>query len=223
MKLDKRSTMVIGVAVIFAILIAGWFLVVSPAMSKQAELNSDLQAKQEQIDAAKTKLQALQQVKANIGEYKKQNDELTAKFPGNADIKLLLSDITSAGKKSGIKQITQIESGQPQVVASDSNSAAGSTNSDAAPSATADPSASTSAGSGSGAAATNNLAVMPLKITASGSQGSLKTYTSELSKMKRAFLISQAGITCERGAKTCDLTVEGSTYLYRQTEFPGGN
>lgn len=204
MKLDKRSTSVIGFAVIIGLLMAGWFLVVSPSISKQSELSAELSDTEDKIEAHKAKLVELEQIKAEIGKYQQQDQELTAKFPGEADIKLLLNDITEAGQRAGVKTISNVETGTPELQQDPTQTEQ-------------PPSPEQATGSGGGEPTGGNLATMSLNLTAEGSEGSLMKYATELTNMDRSFLVQESSIDC---SETCKLTISGTTYLYRPTVLP---
>lgn len=210
MKLDKRSTSVIGIAVIIGLLVAGWFLIVSPSIAKQNDLNTELADTQDKIEQHKGKITQLEQIKANISEYESQDKELSEKFPDSANIKLLLGDITKAGERAGVSKILDVETGTPEIQA-DENPEGG----EAAPAEEAPADGTEGAEGNSG-----NLAIMPLTLTAEGSEASLSKYSTELTKMDRSFLIQESSIDC---SDKCTLNITGTTYLYRPTTLPGAD
>lgn len=210
MKLDKRSTSVIGIAVIIGLLVAGWFLIVSPSIAKQNDLNTELADTQDKIEQHKGKITQLEQIKANISEYEAQDKELSEKFPDSANIKLLLGDITEAGKRAGVSKILDVETGTPEIQA-DENAEGG----ESAPAEDAPAEGEEGAEGNSG-----NLAIMPLTLTAEGSEASLSKYSTELTKMDRSFLIQESSIDC---SDKCTLNITGTTYLYRPTTLPGAD
>lgn len=213
MKLDKRSTSVIGIAVIIGLLVAGWFLIVSPSITKQSELNAELTETQDKVEQHKIKITQLEQIKANISEYETQDKELSEKFPDSANIKLLLGDITKAGERAGVSKILEVETGTPEIQA-DENPEGG----EAAPAEEAPADGTEGAEGAEGNS--GNLAVMPLTLTAEGSEASLSKYSTELTKMDRSFLVQESSIDC---SDKCTLNITGTTYLYRPTTLPGAD
>lgn len=212
MNLDKRSTSVIGFAVIIGLLIAGWFLILNPSITKQGELNEELKTTQSNIEKSKVKIAELEKIKADIDTYKKQDSDLSKRFPDSANIKLLLDDINEAGKKAGVN-ITELETGTPVIQADPApNGEAGGETAAPAP---ADPNAQGGEGEQTG-----KLATMSLNITAVGNESKLIELSTELTQMNRAFLIQESSIDCKE-TSDCTLSISGTTYLYRPSVVPG--
>ena len=53
MKLDKRSTSVIGIAVIIGLLVAGWFLLLVRQSQSKVKLNAELTETQDKVEQHK--------------------------------------------------------------------------------------------------------------------------------------------------------------------------
>lgn len=225
MKLNKRTTNLLGIGVILILLVLAWLFVVSPSITKQQELNQDLQAAKELTEQYKQQITVLEQVKADIQIYESQDADLSRKFPSNAEIEFLLNDITEAGSKAGVANITQVETETPEMVIPEGGEAApadpaGEEPAGEEPAPPADD-ASVDSGGTSDQAPSNDLAIMNLTITAEGSQDSLRQYASNLGQMPRAFLINTTSITCDEGsADSCNTTITGTTYLHRPAPLP---
>lgn len=212
MKLDKRTTTVLGVAIIAILLMLSGFFIINPSIATQKELSEELKTAQQQSEDYQAQIIQLESVRENINIYEEQDSDLTKKFPSQADIELLLNDITKAGNDAGVSEITRIQTNVPEVVISESAGAGEAPPADAEAEASdpAEPNAAQEPQS-------SDLAIMGLTLTAEGSEGSLRDYATALTQMPRSFLIESITISCEN---TCTLTAAGTTYLYRPTLSP---
>lgn len=219
MKLDKRTTTVLGIAVIAILLLLSGFFIVNPSITAQKEMSAELETAKQRSADYQAQIVALEAVKENIGMYEEQDAELTTKFPSQADIELLLNDITKAGNDSGVSEITTIQTGVPEVVIAEPGAEAApaeeapAEGEAAAPAEGEVPSDPAAAAEPQG----SDLAIMSLNLTAEGSEKSLRDYATALTEMPRSFLIESISITCDGG---CTLTASGTTYLYRPTVSP---
>lgn len=230
MKLNKRTTNLLGAGVILILLVLAWLFVVSPSITKQQELNTALQTAKEQTEQYKGQIVTLQQVKADIGTYEQQDQDLSRKFPSSAEIELLLNDITNAGNKSQVGAITQVETGTPELVVPEGAAApaapaegveAPPAEGEAAPPAEGEEAPAVDGEVAAPETPSNDLAIMELTITAEGSQESLRNFASNLASMPRAFLINNTSITCEeKNTSSCDASIVGTTYLHRPAPSP---
>lgn len=178
------------------LLIAGWFLMISPQRSEAADLRDQVAAQQTRNDQIALKTKQLQAQFASLPERQAQLAEIKQQMPDNPALPSLIRDLSSFAESAGVT-LDSVAPGAPAPVTP------------AAP-----PAGQPVAAPGSGAAATttSGLVSIPTTVTAVGSYSDLTLYLQKLqTKMRRALLVNTVGLAPAAGAKggtaTGDLTL----------------
>jgi Tfp pilus assembly protein PilO len=212
----------IGAAVL--VLLAAWFLVISPTLSKAAALDVETAGQQ----------QASDQLESRISLLKKQSEELPAqeailaevaqRMPATVALPTLIRNLTTVATKANVK-VAAVSPGRPTPVAQpvapasppkeadaeseDSKDSGDSADAEGAASAPADAVATTPVGP--------QVESVSLNISACGTFAQLRNYLRQLESMKRVVMVSTVSVargSCAEGAAQDDLTASISAYAF---------
>jgi Tfp pilus assembly protein PilO len=176
--MNSTRTWTAGTAVAAVLLlIAGWFLLVSPQRSEAADLRDQVTAQQAANDAIALKTKQLQAQFASLPERQAQLAEIKQQMPDNPALPSLIRDLSSYAESAGVK-LDSVAPGTPAAVVA------------AAPAA---PAAGQPVTPGQAPAATSTAGLfsIPTTVTAVGSYSELTLYLQKLqSSMRRAFLVN---------------------------------
>jgi type IV pilus assembly protein PilO len=196
------------------VLVAGWFVLVSPKRGEAAELRTAAETQVAANAALETKLAVL---KAQAKDLPKQQAKLAAvaaKIPDNPALPALIRALTSAATSAGVELVT-VSPGPVAVVGAAPAAAA-------APVAPAAKTARASAGAG---AAAGTLAQIPLSLTVAGGYFQVEQFVANLENLPRSMRIT--GLTLVPGVNpvkpalagavedgsTLTTTITGQVYL----------
>lgn len=159
-----------GAAVVAVLLvIAAWFVAISPQRSEAADLRDQTTAQQQSNEQLKLKTKQLQAQFASLPERQAQLAEIKQQLPDNPALPALIRDLSSHASTAGVALVS-VSPGDP------------------VPATPATPAAP---GAGSTATARGGqLLSIPTEVVASGSYADLTLYLQRLqTQMRRAFLI----------------------------------
>ena len=202
---------------VVVILLAGWFLLVSPKRSEAAELRAQEVSVQEanerlrlQIETLKVQAEDLPAMQAKLADIKLQ-------LPEDASLPALVRDLTKASVRAGIF-LKHVAPGTPALLAPAAASPPAAP-SPAAPEAGAeDPAAGEAAGGAAAAPAAPapSLVSIPVSLTLTGTYAELELFLNELHELKRAFLVNSFTLTQpkpEEDNRILDLTINGTVFV----------
>jgi Tfp pilus assembly protein PilO len=162
-----------GAAVVAVLLvIAAWFVAISPQRSEAADLRDQTTAQQQSNEQLKLKTKQLQAQFASLPERQAQLAEIKQQLPDNPALPALIRDLSSHASTAGVALVS-VSPG--------------------------DPVPATPAAPGAGSTATargGQLLSIPTEVVASGSYADLTLYLQRLqTQMRRAFLIEGIELT----------------------------
>jgi Tfp pilus assembly protein PilO len=159
-----------GAAVVAVLLvIAAWFVAISPQRSEAADLRDQTTAQQQSNEQLKLKTKQLQAQFASLPERQAQLAEIKQQLPDNPALPALIRDLSSHASTAGVALVS-VSPGDPVP---------------ATPAAPAAPGAVSTATARGG-----QLLSIPTEVVASGSYADLTLYLQRLqTQMRRAFLI----------------------------------
>jgi Tfp pilus assembly protein PilO len=165
------------------LLIAGWFLLISPQRSEAADLRDQVTAQNASNDQIALKTKQLQAQFASLPERQAQLAEIKQQMPDNPALPSLIRDLSSYAESAGVT-LDSVSPGAPAAVVA------------AAPAAPATPAGQPVApGQAPAAASTDGLMSIPTTVTAVGSYSELTLYLQKLqSSMRRAFLVNTVNL-----------------------------
>lgn len=220
-----RSIMMLGSLGLLVMVVAGWFLLLSPRLGTASDLNAQRDAVVMQNQTTEGKIAELEQLKANIAVAKAEADELTNRFPPTAEQSELFALVRRAAATAGMPEdaVSDLTAGIPSLGAADGsvtlpeagdpNAAPAATDPNAAPA----PGAAPAAGTGG-----SQLATMSLDMTVTGTQVQIMRFLDALENMDRAYLIANISLGAGEGAgnSAVSATISGNMYLLPELVIP---
>lgn len=238
----KKSTWIAGAAAVaVAILVATWFLAVSPKIDSVRATNAQTESTREKNRSLEAQVAKLRDDFKKLPDYKAQIDALRLQIPTTAQLADYLRQVDGIAAETKVT-VTSVSAQPPQAVIPSAAGAGGSVSTEvpapsasatpapsSAPSATPTPAASTPAasapaasGSGSAAAAATSTAppgfvALPLKIVVVGTWDGTTSFIDRLQNgTQRLFLAATvAGVSQEKSPaeKGRPATAEGDQEL----------
>jgi type IV pilus assembly protein PilO len=212
--MNSTRTWTLGTAVVAVLLlVAGWFLLVSPQRSAAADLRDQVTAQQAANDAIALKTKQLQAQFASLPERQAQLAEIKQQMPDNPALPSLIRDLSSYADSAGVT-LDSVAPGAPTAVVA------------AAPAAPAAGQPVTAPGQAPAAASTDGLLSIPTTVTAVGSYSELTLYLQKLqSSMRRAFLVNTVALVPANGAKDTasgdlTMTLNGDIFVMKTADAP---
>jgi Tfp pilus assembly protein PilO len=186
-------------AVALAVLLAGWFVLVSPKLGEAAE-SREQTATQEQANVALRS--QIQQLKAQAADLPRQEARLAAvrvQVPDNPALPRLIRDLTAAARSVGVG-LKSLEPSGPAAMTGGQPAAAG---------------AASAAGS--------QLMQVPVVLRVGGSYAEMEQFLNKLEELKRVFLVT--GFTLAASAKDgaageLDLNLNGRVFMAKSGAAP---
>jgi Tfp pilus assembly protein PilO len=168
-----------GAAVVAVLLvIAAWFVAISPQRSEAADLRDQTTAQQQSNEQLKLKTKQLQAQFASLPERQAQLAEIKQQMPDNPALPALIRDLSSHASTAGVTLVS-VSPGEPVPATP------------AAPVAPGAPAAGSTATARGG-----QLLSIPTEVVASGSYADLTLYLQRLqTQMRRAVLIEGIELT----------------------------
>lgn len=177
---------------VLAILVGGWFLVVSPKRAKVDDLHTQAAAAQSQVVDLQGKVNMLKMQAKDLPAQQAKIAALSKQIPDDAQLPTLVRQLTATAKAAGVNLVT-LSPSVPVPLTPTTNGpttlpppAAGST----AKTGTATAPAATGTAGTTGTAATGSLMTVPVQITVRGNYFQLELFVSKLEQLQRRFLVS---------------------------------
>ena len=195
-----------GVAVL--ILLAGFFLLIHPRMSKPGDLNNQAQDVQMQVSAERAKLAGLQHKAAELPAEQRIAKAIEQKFPATADQNDLLTQISDAVTASGLSQtsVSGLTLGVPTLQVGTGKGVSVPANNSPAQGPAAQPPA---------AAGSTQVASMSVSMTVSAPRAQLVAFLKQLENAPRAFLVTSVSIgsASTGGSGAASATISGTMFV----------
>jgi Tfp pilus assembly protein PilO len=209
MNRDRLLTLSI-IGAIAVVVVLGWIVGVSPVLGQVATADEERASVASMNDTNATKLVALKKQFENIAETQSKLDTLRASMPTVADIPVFLRTIKAYGDAHGILLSSVEVSGVTAYVAPVAAApAAGAATPTPSPSASVAPSGATVAPVAP-AAPTSGLAVIPIRISVTGTYDQVMAFAGAMQDGPRLFLVSSLGVSSAEGGFTGEI----SGYVY---------
>ena len=179
------------------VMVAGWFLLVSPQQGQAAEIAATAEAKSGNVQTLELQLAKLKVDSKNLPNLQKQSAAIRSHLPSTPDMPSLLRNISNQAKASGVV-LVGVTPQQPTrlSVIPNQGSASG---------------ASSLGGSG-------QVNEIPLTIQATGSFAQMRNFLTNLENMQRSILLTDIDITRAdatggtSGNKELKATLSGRTF-----------
>jgi Tfp pilus assembly protein PilO len=199
-----RLWMVGGILAVAVVLVAGWFLAVSPKRADAGALADQTVVTEGQISSLRTQLKVLEQQKNDLPAKQATLAQLEKRIPADGQMPALIRALDKSAKSAGV-DLAVISPGAPQALAPS-----------AAPVAGSKPSVAVAA------APTSTVLVVPLNLTVNGTYFGIEQFISSLEGLQRAFLVQTFGISVASGTAAqagtttgtqLQLTVNGQVFV----------
>jgi Tfp pilus assembly protein PilO len=199
-----RLWLILTAVVVVAVLVGGWFLLISPNRAEAADLRDQTAATEQQISMLRGTLAELQEMQKNLPAQQAALEAISKQIPSDPALPALIRALTNAGRTSGV-DVTNI-----------------------APSAPTPLSVIPAAG-GTTTATSTQITVIPLTVTAKGTYTQVQQFVQRLESLQRAFLVQgfqldPAGGSTAGGSSGTDdlqLTVNGQVFTSVATATAG--
>lgn len=223
----KNVTMLLSMGLVL-LLAAGYFLVISPFLSRGAESAQEIENAEMQRETAQLALATAQNYENSYPALTDINNSLGAQFPATADIESLNNSIVEAASRAGIpgENITSITTTSPDVIALEvpveevpAEEAPSEEAEEEAPEevpaedAVAPPTAEE-------IAANSPMARMEVSITVEGDMQALYDFVGYLQDMDRVILITSSVSTHDAEGGTGTVSIRAFSYLYVALDDP---
>jgi Tfp pilus assembly protein PilO len=180
------------------VMLAGWFLLVSPQQGQAAEITATAEAKAGNVKTLELQIASLKAESKNLPRLQKQSAAIRAHLPMTPDMPSLLRDISNQAKAAGVT-LVGVTPQQP-------------TRLSVIPSQGAASGASSLTGSG-------QVNAIPLTIQLTGSFVQVRNFLTNLENMQRSLLLTDIDITRAdatggtSGNKELKATLSGRTFM----------
>jgi Tfp pilus assembly protein PilO len=174
-----------------AILLVGYFLVVSPKSSKAAALRADAETQQQVNDKLTSQIAQLNRQKKDLPRQQAELQKFATKIPDNPGLPAVIRSLSDAADTAGV-ELVGLSQGVPALVSTPGASKP-------APVAADDLNDKTKSKPRTAAAPaapkTLPIAQMPITITVTGNYSQVSQFLSEIENLPRALLVSGFSIT----------------------------
>jgi len=175
-----------AVAAALVLVLASWFLLISPQRSQAAELRAQAMEQQETNDSIRLQTQQLKAQFASLPQRQAELAEIRRQMPSTPDLASLVRQLSTTADEAGVK-LTSVSPAQPQALGA--TAAAGA----------AGPAGS--AGAGAAASGTSGVQAIGLTIELEGSYAELTLFVQKLQgSMPRAYLVESLTLAPADGA-----------------------
>jgi Tfp pilus assembly protein PilO len=213
-----RQWTVLTAVGVFAVLAAGWFLMVSPQRSHAADVRAEVASQETTNSQLQARLAQLEAQKKGLPGQQRLLDQIAAKIPATPELPALIRQLSTAAQAAGVDLVT-LAPAQPAAVTV------------ARPAKPVTPSTSgtsTTTGTTTGAPSVSTPAATPLlqipvSVTVRGTYFNLNTFFRNVEKLTRAMLVPQfkitpatdtAGAPGEKAGPSDQLTATLSTIVF---------
>lgn len=167
-----------------AVLAGGYFLVVSPKASAAKSLRTEAEEQSDANRALQHKIQMLNAQKKDLPKLQAELDKFNTKIPDNPELPKLVRSLSDAADSSGVNLVAVTPSVPTLATANGAVAAAPS--------------------------ATTAIANIPVTVKVRGSYAQLAQFFSEIEGLPRAFLVTGAKVTPDKGDTNAGSAVAGN-------------
>lgn len=209
----RKGVKTLGSIIIGLIIVAGYFVVIQPFLSQNAQYAEEVTAAESNMDTVQNKLVQLRKQKENITAIEKNDDALGEEFPNFVDMPAIRSMILTSASSAGIstKDVTNIEVGIPTPSVAQADAATGNS---ATPAPNSSETTTDKAAPAPNSEASSDMAQSEISITVSSSPEKGTQFLKNLQNSKRNFVVSSVVYSSDEGGK---MTVKATTYIHRVT------
>jgi Tfp pilus assembly protein PilO len=181
-----------GVAVL--VLLAGWFLFVSPAKAKVSDLNAQTAAQQTTNSTLQTQIAQLKAQDKDLPAQQAKLAEIRQHLPSTPELPTYIRTLTLMAHRAGVKLVSITPSAPTTVtvaapvVATPSPTASATASSD---SATSDPAVAPA----TAPVVTSPLRMIPVTLTISGGYYNVIAFLSKVENLKRSMIVYSVGLS----------------------------
>jgi len=170
-----------AVAAALVLVLASWFLLISPQRSQAADLRDQATAQQDRNDSIRLRTQQLKAQFASLPQRQAELAEIRRQLPGQPDLASLVRQLSTAAGDAGVS-LTAVRPGGPQPLAG--GAAAGG-----------------AASAGAAASGTSGVQAIALTTVLEGSYAELTLFVQKLQgSMTRAYLVESLSLAPVAGA-----------------------
>lgn len=182
-----RSTSLLALLGMVAILAGGWFLLVSPKRASVSEVNDQTTSQQSLNRATKGRIDLLTKQAKDLPKKQAELARLAQQLPSNPALPGLIRSLTSAADEAGVVVVGLL----PAVPAE--QQASTTTTTPVASSAKDTTATTTAAKAGTSKAAVSNEALfaIPVEIQVRGGYFQIENFVSALEKLQRSMIVGQ--------------------------------
>lgn len=101
--MKRRTIYILAVVALIAVVVAGWFLLISPLRAKIAETDAQVQAQQKNLITARAKLARMEQTRLEAEKNQGRLIELYKMVPSQDELPSLLLQVQDLATESGIE------------------------------------------------------------------------------------------------------------------------
>ncbi|MCU1525673.1 MAG: hypothetical protein JWO18_2567 [Microbacteriaceae bacterium] len=198
--MNRDRLWLIGIGIlIFAVLVGGWFVGVSPIVDQASAADSQRANIAATNDSSAARISVLRQQFANIGELQGQLDKLKLSVPETSDTQAFLREIDSLTSQDQV-QLTGVTFQNatayvPPVSPPPRGSTGTGSTATPSPSPSATASSPTSGTTPARPASTSRLALIPVQLTVTGAYDAVMNFIGGIQMGQRLFLVTSTGIT----------------------------
>ena len=191
-----------AVAAALLLVVATWFLLISPQRSQAAELGDQVTAQQDANETIRLRTQQLKAQFASLPQRQAELAEIRQQLPGTPDLPALVRQLSTVAADAGVS-VDSVAPGQPQPLAGAAAAGAGT--------------GTSSTGTASGTA---GLQAIALTTVVKGGYADLTLFLQKLQgSMPRAYLVENLSLTPGEAASdaatsgTLTMTVTGKVFV----------
>jgi type IV pilus assembly protein PilO len=181
---------------VVAVMVAGWFLLVSPQRSHAADVRTQASAQESANASLKSRVDQLEQQKKGLPAQTAKLKKFDAQVPDNPELPALIRQLSAAAKGSGV-ELVSLAPGQPALVTATSTTTTGVTTS------ASTTTSSSATGTTPAAPAASPLAAIPLTVNVQGGYYNIESFFRAVEHLTRAMLVP--------GWTLCAITPTGSS------------
>lgn len=192
----------VGTALLVVLmLVAGWFLLISPKRSEAADLQAQTTAQMAQNASLQNQIAVLQSQAKNLPAQQAELAAIRQHLPDNPALPGLVRSLTDAATKSGVTLVSLAPSTPTAAPAAKTTTPSGTT----APATGTGQSAAAAAAAAAGA----TLTMVPIAVTVTGSYYDTELFLNKVEGLTRSFLVTGftvAPAESQASSATGDLT-----------------
>jgi type IV pilus assembly protein PilO len=199
---SRTSLWLVATVLVSALLmVAGWFLLISPRQAQASELREENVSAQENNDLLELKIAQLKAQSATLSEAEAELATIQRQMPDSAQMPQLVRDVNRIADETGV-ELTSVAPGQATALSEES---------------------STTQDSSGSATTTSKVVQIPLSIVVEGDYFQVVAYLQKLqTQLNRVILVTGIAITeadtsePDADTDTISVTITGSAFVLKE-------